>query len=69
MSYCLADGSINCLGVAYYELYAQFLHVRQFMMHYRFVDVAAHPTLNISTALDATGRVCINYYTLQQLFS
>ena len=72
VSYCLADSSRNCFGVAYsccHKRYAQFLHVTQFMMHYRFVDVAAHPTQNLSAAMDATGRVCINYYSLQQLSS
>ena len=50
-------------------MYAQFLHVTRFMMHYRFVDVAAHPTQNLSAAMDATGKVCVNYYTLQELSS
>jgi len=31
-------------------------------MHYRYVDVAAYPTLEISAAMDLTGRVCINCY-------
>ena len=71
VSYCQADGMRNYLAVAHscHELYAQFLHARQFMMHYRFADVAAHPTLNISAAMDATGRVGINDYTLHLLFS
>lgn len=40
----------------------QFLHVKQSFMHCRFVDVAAYPALNISAAMDLTGRVCINCY-------